>query len=99
MAPSTDLLLALLPLSIPLYQCLSLLLENNPVSIWRGGEESRTSSKDATSQQLLAYMTMAVLGYAATSRLVPNIQQYTLRKGICGKDLGKKGTPNGDQPM
>ena len=94
MALSADRLLALVPLSIPLYLCLGLLV--GPLFSTRPGEASR---KDATSQQLLAYMTMAVLGYVATSKLVPNIQLYTLRKGICGKDLGKRGTPSGDRPM
>ena len=49
--------------------------------------------------QLLAYLTVAVLGYILTNRLIPNIAQYTLRKGISGKDLGKRGTPLGDKEM
>lgn len=49
--------------------------------------------------QLLAYLIMAVFGYMATFRMVPSIQSYTLRKGIHGKDLGKKGTPLEDNDM
>jgi hypothetical protein len=44
-------------------------------------------------------MIMAFAGYLATARLVPHIQQYTLRKGIAGKDLGKRGTATADQSM
>jgi len=80
---SSDRLLALIPLSVPLILSLNIII----------------TRRDGTSQQLLAYMTMAVIGYVATLKLVPNIQQYTLRKGICGKDLGKKGTPRSEVPM
>jgi UDP-N-acetylglucosamine--dolichyl-phosphate N-acetylglucosaminephosphotransferase len=41
--------------------------------------------------QLLAYVSLAVIGFMTTSRLVPVIKTYTLRKGLSGKDLGKKG--------
>ena len=34
-----------------------------------------------------------------TNKLVPNIKQYTLRKGICGKDLGKRGTSIADKDV
>ena len=80
---SDDWVLAILPLSVPLLLCLRIVFQ------WR----------DSTSQQLLAYMTMAALGYFATVKLIPSIKIYTLRKGICGKDLGKKGTPRSDTPM
>lgn len=33
-------------------------------------------------------------GYLLTSALVPVISEYTLRRGMCGKDLGKKGSPD-----
>ena len=49
--------------------------------------------------QLLAYLLVAVLGYMVTYRLVPSIKLYTLRKGISGKDLGKKGTAMEDKDM
>ena len=33
---------------------------------------------------------ISILGYAATSSFIPTIGEFTLKKGICGKDLGKK---------
>jgi UDP-N-acetylglucosamine--dolichyl-phosphate N-acetylglucosaminephosphotransferase len=49
--------------------------------------------------QLLAYLTMGILGFIVTNHLVPHIKTYTLRKGICGKDLGKRGTPTAETPI
>jgi hypothetical protein len=37
-----------------------------------------------------------VLGYALTNYLVPIISEFTLKKGLSGRDLGKKGTPKED---
>jgi len=50
--------------------------------------------------QLLAYVSLAIIGFAATNHLIPNIKAYTLRKGLSGKDLGKRGTrtENNDIP-
>lgn len=47
------------------------------------------------SSQLLAYVIVAIMGYWATDRLIPIIKTYTLRKGISGRDLGKRGTELG----
>jgi len=47
--------------------------------------------------QLLIYMVVATLGYLATDNLIPKIKVYTLRKGICGKDMGKQGTSTADK--
>jgi hypothetical protein len=104
---SMDRLLALVPLSLPLYLCCRLL--KDPVRVigrwverifqFANDEPHVVYRKETFQSQLLAYMVMALLGYKATSRLVPNIQQYTLRKGIAGKDLGKRGTATADQPM
>jgi hypothetical protein len=74
------------------------------------GKESSTTTDDAASatstttpaalsSSILAYLVMGFFGYLATVRLVPHIQQYTLRKGIFGKDLGKRGTATADVPM
>ena len=49
--------------------------------------------------QLLAYAVMSLGGFVVTNHLIPHIQEYTLRKGICGKDLGKRGTPMGEKPI
>lgn len=35
---------------------------------------------------------ISIVGYLLVDRLVPIISQYTLKRGLCGKDLGKKGT-------
>lgn len=36
---------------------------------------------------------IAFLAYMLTTSLVPVVAQYTLARGLSGKDLGKKGTP------
>lgn len=85
-------------LLLPLYLLLRLL--GNPVPIiqgWYSHESTlKTDGTDgaspAVASQLLAYVIVGVSGYVATNALIPNIKQYTLRKGISGKDLGKKGT-------
>ena len=93
----SNLQLAFLPLLLPLYLLLRLL--GNPLDIlqgWIALENTQDSSSDSqpppVGSQLLAYMIVGVSGYVATNALIPNIQQYTLRKGISGKDLGKRGT-------
>jgi len=47
----------------------------------------------------MAYLAMGIFGFVLTNRLVPNIKHYTQRKGICGKDLGKRGTALADKPV
>jgi UDP-N-acetylglucosamine--dolichyl-phosphate N-acetylglucosaminephosphotransferase len=37
---------------------------------------------------------ISVLGFLLTNELIPIFAQYTLKRGLCGKDLGKRGTPN-----
>ena len=49
--------------------------------------------------QLLLFYALGVLGYLGTYRLVPNIKYYMLKRGICGKDLGKKGTERENEDM
>jgi hypothetical protein len=92
--------LALLPLMLPLYLVINML--GNPISILQGWMTK--SFRDAESpppvgSQLLAYVLVGLLGYVITDALIPNIQQYTLKKGICGKDLGKRGTAMADKDM
>ena len=99
--------LALVPLVPPLV-LLTLLLDN-PIPIISGwiqhyfSDRPRDSSSEAPAppvgSQLLAYVTVACLGYLGTNRLVPHIKQYTLRKGISGRDLGKLGTSVADKDM
>ena len=87
---------------IPVLPALVLLLRllDNPWNIvkrWVDG--SGDSGHPSMGSQLLAYVTMAVLGYFVTARMVPTIKMYTLRKGISGKDLGKRGTSIADKEM
>ena len=64
-------------------------------------ERSTTEKVNAppVGSQLLAYVIVAFFGYLATSSLVPKIKVYTLRKGICGKDLGKRGSSIADKDV
>jgi hypothetical protein len=100
--------LALLPL-IPPAILLYLLLED-PLTVLSKGkkgtsEDDRWYRSNANRKsppvgaQLYAYLVVSLMGYYATSRLIPGIKQYTLRKGISGKDLGKKGTATEDKDM
>jgi hypothetical protein len=97
--------LTLVPLVPPLI--LLILLLDNPIPIisrWIQhyfSDRPRDSSPEAppVGSQLLAYVTVACLGYLGTNRLVPHIKQYTLRKGISGRDLGKLGTSIADKDM
>jgi hypothetical protein len=100
--------LAILPL-IPPGALLYLLLED-PLSVL--SKDQRRSSPDdrwyrsnaskkapPVGAQLYAYLLVSLMGYYATSKLIPHIKQYTLKKGISGKDLGKKGTATEDKDM
>ena len=100
----TNMILAVIPLLFPLWYLIPLL--DHPVPIlgrWLRILVHRLP-EDApkippVGSQLLAYVAVALLGYVATLKLIPNIKQYTLRKGICGKDLGKRGTSIADKDM
>jgi len=41
---------------------------------------------------LIWSLVISLLGYVMVNALVPVVAEYTLKKSICGKDLGKKGT-------
>lgn len=106
---STEAVYAILPLIPPAWLLLRLL--DNPIPIVMGwidllfterleeGTPREIPPAPTVGSQLLAYLAMAIFGYVATYRLVPNIKIYTLRKGICGKDLGKRGTAMADKEM
>jgi hypothetical protein len=51
-----------------------------------------TTTSTSVGAQLLLSSALGILGHVATHRLIPNIKHYMLKRGICGKDLGKKGT-------
>jgi hypothetical protein len=107
---STDYVLASVPLIPALWLCLNL-LDGNPIAVVKKyvqhlmhdhhhyGDRIFLDDDLALQSQLLAYLSMAVAGYVITSRLVPGIQEYTLRKGIAGRDLGKRGTKEADELM
>lgn len=102
MRTSMNSFLACIPLIPP--GVLLLRLIGNPVNVVLRWLSARRSQDDdgtppPVASQLLAYLLVSILGYMATYRLVPSIKQYTLRKGICGKDIGKKGTSIADKDM
>ena len=94
----TDAQLALLPL-LPPFLLLIRLLDNPVDTVKRWLDDTEDSGPPSMGSQLLAYVTMAFMGYFVTYRMVPTIKMYTLRKGISGKDLGKQGTSMADREM
>lgn len=48
---------------------------------------------ESTWYQLSFSVAISILGFIATNSLIPVFAEYTLRRGLSGKDLGKKGTP------
>lgn len=59
-----------------------------------------TQVTDTQTQQLLAISAVvSILGFFGTVYLVPAVAAKTQARGICGKDLNKKGTPAGDLPI
>ena len=98
--PAGVLLADLLDNPIPIvYQWCSFVLSGG----WVGISLERTAGEKIhappVGSQLLAYVIVAAFGYFATNSLVPKIKTYTLRKGICGKDLGKKGSSIADKDV
>ena len=95
-------LLAILPL-LPVAVLLVTQPDNPVLALKKWERDTADSDKTADSSlvgvQLLAYVTLAVVGHVATDRLIPQIKQYTLRKGISGKDLGKRGTALADKSV
>ncbi len=104
MSSTTNYILASIPLLIPSLTAISL-LENPQALASRWVEKLPLVGGDgdiptpSVSSQLLVYSAMGVFGFVLTNRLVPSIKEYTLRKGICGKDLGKRGTALADLPV
>lgn len=59
-----------------------------------------TLISDPASRQLVATSAVVALaGFLVTAWLVPKVASMTMARGICGKDLNKKGTPAGDIPI
>lgn len=59
-----------------------------------------TLISDVRAQQLIvACAIVSFFGFLGTIYLVPKVAAKTQARGICGKDLNKKGTPAGDKPI
>ena len=84
-------LLVILPLMLPLY-----LLLVHIIPVLSTNEQNSNSSDP---RHLLGYLFISIFGYILTQQLIPHISQYTLRKNIYGKDLGKRNTSTADVPM
>lgn len=97
-------ILALMPLIPPFLFLIPLL--DNPLPIikrWTAfvlsGAHKTDKRPPPIGSQLWAYMIVAFFGFFLANRLIPNIKLYTLRKGISGKDLGKRGTSIADKDI
>lgn len=93
-AGRAELLLALVPLA-PSVILAAGLLKNFPAAIhaaWNAPSGTALSTMaSALEFRLLGCAALAYVGYALTDASVPLIKAYTIRKGICGRDLGKRG--------
>ena len=108
--PSILRVLAILPLLPPLHKLYQLVANedilgsiiaklNNDKSIGVGvGVDGSivVDEENPVGLQLLLFLILGILGHFGTHRLIPGIRYYMLKRGICGKDLGKKGTDRED---
>ena len=85
----SPLILSIVPLLPPTY-ILYQILSNDFNRIARTTDSDSSSS--SVGAQLLLFLALGILGHVGTYKLIPNIKYYMLKRGICGKDLGKKGT-------
>ena len=90
----SPLVLSIVPLLPPIY-ILYQILSNDFNRIARTVD----SSSSSVGAQLVLFLALGILGHAGTYKLIPNIKYYMLKRGICGKDLGKKGTKSEDDDM
>jgi hypothetical protein len=90
-------ILAIIPLLPPLYILIQLIYSD--LIIISGDSKTKSSTESSRSSsvgasELGVFLALGILGHVVTHRLIPNIQHYMLKRGISGKDLGKKGTKN-----
>ena len=93
-------LLAALPLLPSLYILGQLLADerqlgasaNTVHQATQGNDYAYVHDHNLVGMQLLLFAALGAVGHAVTNRLIPNIRGYMVRRGISGKDLGKKGT-------
>ena len=62
--------------------------------------DSDIETISSVATQLLLFVALGIMGHIGVNKLIPKIKYYMLKRGISGKDLGKKGTPkeNDDIP-
>jgi len=88
--------LFILPLLPPLCILCTLLSKNIGTLTGFGditdADGAANATKSSVGTQLLLFLVLGILGHVGTDRLIPKIKYYMLKRGICGKDLGKKGT-------
>ena len=92
----SPLILSIIPLLPPIY-ILYQILSNDFNRIARTTDSDSSSS--SAGAQLVLFLALGILGHVGTYKLIPNIKYYMLKRGICGKDLGKKGTKSEDDDM
>lgn len=80
--------------TIPLLPPLNILLQLIYSDFIGGGDSNNAKSSTESSAELGVFLALGILGHVVTHSLIPNIQHYMLKRGISGKDLGKKGTKN-----
>lgn len=97
-AKSYHVALCLLPL-LPSLWVLLHVISANFASYSYSHSDMNTSVLTSTGAQLLLFTVLGVLGYLVTNHLIPSLKCYMIRRGICGKDLGKKGNQNEDVIM
>lgn len=85
--------LSILPLLPPFYILYHVLSHDKII------ESSTDASSSSVGAQLLLFLALGILGHLVTHRLIPSIKYYMLKRGICGRDLGKKGTNTEDDDM
>lgn len=93
--------LSVIPLLPPLYILFQLILCTDDFVDRKTDSDDSGSANDAATTtttissvgaQLLLFLALGILGHVGTHRLIPNIKYYMLKRRICGKDFGKKGT-------
>lgn len=52
-----------------------------------------------TQYSVLVSTVISIIAFAATKRLIPVLQRRTLKAGLYGKDINKKGTEAGEKPI
>jgi hypothetical protein len=94
--------LSITPLLPPLYILFQLIFidlvgraaDSDDGGVIASDDASTITTTTSVGAQLLVFLALGILGYAGTHRLIPNIKHYMLKRGICGKDLGRKGNKN-----